>query len=83
MNLRYLSLGTLLAASLFAAGAQAHDPSLHEPAPVAKAKPLTCEELADTGRYSADLADKALKERCKAEAAKAGEGKADPEDERG
>lgn len=68
MTLRSLSLTTLVAASLFATGAQAHDPSLHEPAPAAKAKPITCEELADTGRFSAALADKALKDRCEAEA---------------
>ena len=64
MTLRSLSLTTLFAASLFAAGAQAHDPSLHEPAPAAKAKPTTCEQLADTERYSADMADKSLKTRC-------------------
>jgi hypothetical protein len=75
MNFRTLTLSALFAASLFAASAQAHDPSLHEPAPAAKAKPLTCEELADTERYSADLADKALNERCEAEAeAKKAEG---------
>jgi hypothetical protein len=82
MTLRTLSLTTLFAASLFAAGAQAHDPSLHaEHAPVAKAKPITCEELADTERYSADLADKALKERCEAEAEQAEA--AEAEEERG
>ena len=75
MTLRSLTLATLFAASLFAAGAQAHDPSLHEPAPVAKAKPTTCEELADTARYSASLADKALKTRCEAEAKDAKEAK--------
>lgn len=68
MTLRSLTLTTLFATSLFAAGAQAHDPSLHEPAPAAKLKPTTCEEMADTARYSADLADKALKTRCDAEA---------------
>ncbi len=82
MTLRSLTLTTLFAASLFAAGAQAHDPSLHEPAPAAKAKPTTCEELADTERFSADLADKALKASCDAEAAKAGDAKTGAEEER-
>jgi hypothetical protein len=67
MRLRTLSLTTLFAASVFAAAAHAHDPSLHElPAP--KAKPSTCEELADTRRYAAELADKAMKMKCEAEA---------------
>lgn len=83
MTLRSLSLTTLFAASLFTAGAQAHDPSLHEATPAAKAKPITCEELADTERYSADLADKALKARCDAEAKKAEDSKAKTEEERG
>lgn len=74
MNLRSLPLTTLFAASLVAAGAHAHDPSLHElPAP--KTKPTTCLELADTTRYSAELADKELKTKCEAEAKQ--EGKAD------
>jgi hypothetical protein len=61
MNLRSLSLTTLFVAALFATGANAHDPSLHElPAP--KAKPTTCLELADTTRFSAELADKAKDE---------------------
>ena len=83
MTLRSLTLTTLFAASLFAAGAQAHDPALHEPAPAAKAKPITCEELADTERYSADLADKALKTTCEAEAKKTKDSKAVTEEERG
>lgn len=70
MTLRSLFLTSLFAASLFAAGAQAHDPSLHAPAPTAKAKPTNCEELADTRRFSADLADDALKTHCETEAAK-------------
>ncbi|WP_298855379.1 hypothetical protein [uncultured Aquimonas sp.] len=82
MTLRSLALTTLFAASLFAAAVQAHDPSLHESIPVAKAKPITCEELADTERYSADLADKALKATCEAEARKAKDSKADTEEER-
>ena len=77
MTLRSLSLTTLFAACLFAPGAHAHDPSLHEPAPAQKAKPTTCEELADTRYFSADLADKALKARSKAEAEKAEKAKAD------
>lgn len=81
MALRSLSLTTLFAASLFATGAQAHDPSLHEPAPAPKAKPTTCEELADTRYFSADLADKALKARCKAEAEKAAQAKKDAKDD--
>lgn len=83
MTLRSLSLTTLFAAALFAANAQAHDPSLHEPAPVAKAKPTTCEELADTQRFSAELADKKLKTRCEAEAKKAKDSKQVTEQERG
>lgn len=83
MSLRSFALTTLFVASLFAAGAQAHDPALHEPAPAAKAKPTTCEELADTERYSADLTDKALKSRCEAEAKKAKDSQAASEEERG
>ena len=78
MTLRSLTLTTL-----FAAGAQAHDPALHEPTPATKAKPITCEELADTERYSADLADKALKTTCEAEAKKTKDSKAATEEERG
>jgi hypothetical protein len=66
MNLRSLSLTTLFAATLVAASAHAHDPALHElPAP--KAKPTTCDELADTKRYAIELADKTLKTTCEAE----------------
>ena len=71
MSLRSLSLTTLFAASMFAAGAHAHDPSLHELPQVTKAKPSTCQEVADTQRYSAELADKALITRCEAEVKKA------------
>lgn len=81
MSQRSFALTTLFVTSLFAAGAQAHDPALHEPAPAAKAKPTTCEELADTERYSADLADKALTSRCDAEAYKAEDNKASTEEE--
>ena len=77
MTLRSLPLTTLFAASLFAVGAQAHDPALHEPAPTPKAKPITCEELSDTQRFSAELVDKALKTQCEAEAKKAEKPKAD------
>lgn len=71
MNLRSLSLTTLIAASLFAAGAQAHDPALHQAPPPQKAKPMTCDQLADTQRYSVDMADKELKTKCDAEAMQA------------
>lgn len=75
MTLRSLSLTTLFAASLFAASADAHDPSLHEQASAPKAKPGTCEELADSQRFSAEQADKALKTQCEADAEKAQETK--------
>lgn len=78
MTLRTLLLSTaLLSSGLLAFAAQAHDPSLHEPryvAPPAKAMPTTCAQLADTQRYSNDLAKpdiKALKTRCDAEKAAA------------
>lgn len=69
MKLRIASLAASLL--LLSFGAQAHDPSLHEEdrMPVEKAKPTNCAELADTQRYSNDLADpdiKALKARCDA-----------------
>lgn len=83
MTLQSLSLTTLFAASLFAAGAQAHDPSMHEYAPVQKGKPITCEELVDTERYYADLADKSLKARCAAVAKQAEEAKAKSTEKRG
>jgi hypothetical protein len=67
MNPRSLSMIALITAALCATGALAHDPSLHAP-PVTKAKPTTCAQLADTQRYSAELADKALKLKCDAEA---------------
>lgn len=70
MNLRPLLLSlTAISTLLLAAAVQAHDPSLHAPAPAAKAKPATCAQLADAQRYSNDLADpdiKALKARCDA-----------------
>jgi hypothetical protein len=66
MSMRPLSLTALFALSLFAKCALAHDPALHE-LPVAKAKPTTCEQLADTERYSAELADKVLKSKCEAQ----------------
>ena len=74
MNLHKKILSAVaLSASLFAMTAHAHDPSLHEkPAAAAKskAKPSNCMQLADSQRYSSDLADpdiKALKTRCDAE----------------
>jgi len=66
MSMHSLTLTALFAVSLFAKGVQAHDPALHE-LPVVKAKPTTCEQLADTERYSAELADKALNSKCEAE----------------
>jgi len=66
--------GLLLGMSLFTT-ASAHDPALHaDPAPTAapKAKPTTCEQLADRSKFKVDLNDaqtKALKERCEAQAA--------------
>jgi hypothetical protein len=80
MRLHSLSLATLFATSLFAVSAHAHDPSLHAPPPVAKAKPATCAELADTQRYSADLADAELKTKCEAEAKKAEQTKTEKKD---
>ena len=71
MKFRIASLAASLL--LLSFGAQAHDPSLHEEdrMPVAKAKPTTCAELADTQRYFNDPADpdiKALKAKCDAAA---------------
>jgi len=66
--------GLLLSMSLFPT-ASAHDPALHaDPAPSAapKAKPTTCEQLADRSKFKVDLNDaqtKVLKERCEAKAA--------------
>lgn len=66
--------GLLLSMSLFTT-ASAHDPALHaDPAPTAapKAKPTTCEQLADRSKFKVDLNDaqtKVLKERCEAKAA--------------
>ncbi|EJP78448.1 hypothetical protein D7U93_07330 [Stenotrophomonas maltophilia] len=65
--------GLLLSMSLFTT-ASAHDPALHaDPATPAapKAKPATCEQLADRSKFKVDLNDaqtKALKERCEAQA---------------
>jgi hypothetical protein len=65
-----------VAAMCLSYSAFAHDPALHaDAAPakqVAKPKPSTCEQLADSSRYSVDLKDaqtKALKERCDAQTA--------------
>lgn len=70
MTLRPLLLSlTAVSTLLLAMAVQAHDPRLHAPAPAPKAKPATCAQLADTQRYSNDLADpdiKALKTRCDA-----------------
>lgn len=85
MNLRSMVLSIVaVSASLLAMSVHAHDPSLHEKSDAhatSKAKPVTCAQLADSQRYSNDLADpdiKALKDRCdagKKAAAKAAAGK--------
>jgi hypothetical protein len=73
MNLQFRPFAALAIFCVLAFSAQAHDPSLHEPAPAAaataKAKPTTCAQLADAKRYdveSSDAAVKALKARCAA-----------------
>lgn len=71
MNLQFRPFAALAIFCVLAFSAQAHDPSLHEPAPAvaAKAKPTTCAQLADAKRYdveSDDAAVKALKARCAA-----------------
>lgn len=78
MTLRSLFVSTaLLSSGLLASTVQAHDPSLHEPqyvSPPAKVVPTTCAQLADTQRYSNDVAKpdiKALKIRCDAKKAAA------------
>ncbi|MEQ1511496.1 MAG: hypothetical protein ABL934_02325 [Lysobacteraceae bacterium] len=75
MTVRSLFLSTtFVASSLFAFAANAHDPSLHEPQPSAKAIPTTCVQLADTKHYSNDTTNadiKALKTHCDAEKAAA------------
>lgn len=81
-NRHSLTSGFALSIALVAASAAAHDPRLHEPqyqAPPAKLKPTTCEQLADTQRYSNDLTVpdiKALKAKCDAAAKAAAKGKA-------
>jgi hypothetical protein len=83
MTLRSVLLSAVVvSASFLALSAQAHDPRLHEAAAAEpKAKPTTCAQLADTQKYSSDLADadiKALKAKCNAEKkapAKAGKSK--------
>lgn len=73
MTFRFLSLSSFAASALLVtASAFAHDPSLHapSPAPAPKARPTTCQQLADTQRYSNDASDpaiKALKARCDAD----------------
>ena len=73
MTLRSLFVSTLVTSALIlAASASAHDPSLHDdyvPPPV-KAKPASCEQLADNEHFSNNMMDpdiKALKARCDAE----------------
>ena len=80
MTHRFFLAALTALALLLSPTAFAHDPSLHEPRPAPKAKPMTCVQLADTERYSADAADpaiKALKSRC--EAARKAAPKAAPE----
>lgn len=68
-----LRVTSLLAASLalISLGVHAHDPRLHAedtPQP-AKAKPMTCAQLADTQRYSNDVSDpdiQSLRAQCNA-----------------
>lgn len=75
MTLRPLFVPTILVvSSVLAFSVNAHDPSLHEPQPSAKAIPTTCVQLADTKHYSNDTTNpdiKALKTRCDAEKAAA------------
>lgn len=69
MNPRsFVRPATAVALLALALPAFAHDPGLHEPEE-AKAKPTTCEQLADRDHYSNDLSDpdiKALKDQCDA-----------------
>lgn len=79
MKVRYLFFSSLAASALLlAVSAQAHDPSLHDDrvAPAPKAKPMTCDQLADNEHYSSNMADtdiKALQAKCDAEKKAAGE----------
>lgn len=74
---KHVALALALSAGLtLASAAAAHDPALHaDAAPTAstpKAKPVTCEQLADRSKFKVDLNDaqtKALKDRCDAQAA--------------
>ena len=73
MTLRSLFVSSFTAcALLLAAIAHAHDPSLHDDyvPPATKAKPMTCDQLADNEHYSNNMGDadiKALKAKCDAE----------------
>lgn len=73
MTLRSLFVSAIGASVLLlAASAHAHDPSLHGDyvPPVTKAKPMTCDQLADNEHYSNNMGDagiKALKAKCDAE----------------
>ena len=73
MTLRSLFVSAIAASAvLLAASAHAHDPSLHDDyvPPVTKAKPVTCDQLADNVHYSNNIGDadiKALQAKCDAE----------------
>ncbi|CCP15496.1 hypothetical protein D7U98_03875 [Stenotrophomonas maltophilia] len=75
MKIRISVVAALFAGAVLSNVASAHDPALHSAhaAPTGpKAKPTTCEELADRSKFKVDLGDaqtKALKERCEAQAA--------------
>lgn len=73
MTLHSFSVSAIAtAALLLAASAHAHDLTLHDDyvPPVAKAKPITCDQLADNEHYSNNMGDadtKALKAKRDAE----------------
>lgn len=70
MKARLMVLSTVVASSLFALSANAHDPKEFDrmmSTPEPKAMPTTCAQLADAHNFSTDLANadiKALKARC-------------------
>lgn len=68
----------------FAGTAAAHDPMLHEPVNLPKAKPTTCAQYSDRANYSNDLSDpdiKALRDECAAKEADAEDPAKDPASE--
>ena len=74
MKNRFALISVLFASIAESASAFAHDPALHAESEVKeapKAKPATCEQLADRTKFKVDLGDpqtKALKDRCDAQA---------------